>query len=99
MGPPWHRRHQRAPIRHLGPNDGRPIMKTHHAKSSRQRAEQGTPMSPVHRQLTPDSRLLTPAARTGISLMEVLVSIGIVAIGLVSVLSLLPVGGYQAARA
>lgn len=37
--------------------------------------------------------------RRGISLMEVLVSIGIVAIGLISVLSLLPVGGYQAMRA
>jgi type II secretory pathway pseudopilin PulG len=36
---------------------------------------------------------------SGISLMEVLVSIGIVAIGLVSVLSLLPVGGIQAQRA
>ncbi|MCC7087007.1 MAG: hypothetical protein IT427_18565 [Pirellulales bacterium] len=41
---------------------------------------------------------LPPACR-GISLMEVLISIGIVAIGLVSVLSLLPVGSYQAAQA
>jgi Tfp pilus assembly protein PilV len=43
---------------------------------------------------------LPPAAcRSGISLMEVLISIGIVAIGLVSIASLIPVGGLQAQKA
>jgi type II secretory pathway pseudopilin PulG len=40
-----------------------------------------------------------PLPRSGISLMEVLVSIGIVAIGLVSIASLIPVGGLQAQKA
>ncbi len=41
----------------------------------------------------------TDHARTGISLMEVLISIGIMAIGMVSIASLLPVGGLQVERA
>jgi hypothetical protein len=43
--------------------------------------------------------LLPAACRSGISLMEVLVSIGIVALGLVSIASLIPVGGLQAQKA
>jgi hypothetical protein len=81
------------------------MMKAYKAESRRQKAEQSVNDSRLHvftfslvqtRTSPLDPRLL---ARRGISLMEVLVSIGIVAIGLVSVLSLLPVGGYQAARA
>ena len=37
--------------------------------------------------------------RRGISLMEVLISIGIVAVGLVSIAALIPVGGIQAQKA
>ncbi len=37
--------------------------------------------------------------RRGISLLEVLISIGIMAVGLISVMSLLPVGGIQAQKA
>ncbi len=55
--------------------------------------------SPRPSPLAPRPSPLRASAQRGISLMEVLVSIGIVAIGLVSVLSLLPVGGYQAAEA
>jgi type II secretory pathway pseudopilin PulG len=40
-----------------------------------------------------------PTARRGITLMEVLISIGILAIGLTSVVSLVPAGQSQAARA
>ena len=40
-----------------------------------------------------------PTARRGITLMEVLISIGILAIGLTSVVSLVPAGQTQAARA
>ena len=40
-----------------------------------------------------------PAARKGITLMEVLISIGILAVGLTSVVSLVPAGQSQAARA
>ncbi len=39
------------------------------------------------------------SSRRGISLLEVLISIGIVAIGLVSVAALIPVGGIQAMKA
>jgi type II secretory pathway pseudopilin PulG len=48
--------------------------------------------------LTTDHRPPT-TARPGITLMEVLISIGIMAIGLVSVASLLPMGGLQAQKA
>jgi type II secretory pathway pseudopilin PulG len=41
----------------------------------------------------------TMAARKGITLMEVLISIGILAVGLTSVVSLVPAGQSQAARA
>lgn len=63
-------------------------------------SDQGSETNDRHPMLhqTPVTRRQTTLPR-GISLMEVLVSIGIVAIGLVSVLSLLPVAGYQAARA
>lgn len=47
----------------------------------------------------PSAFCLLPLRRAGISLMEVLISIGIMAIGLVSAASLLPMGGLQAEKA
>jgi hypothetical protein len=48
--------------------------------------------------LTTDNRPLT-TVRAGISLLEVLISIFILAVGMLSIASLLPVGGYQAQKA
>ena len=42
---------------------------------------------------------MLPSSRRGITLMEVLISIGILAVGLTSVVSLVPAGQSQAARA
>ena len=49
--------------------------------------------------LLPSAFCLPSVRRRGITLMEVLISIGIMAIGLVSVASLLPVGGLQQQKA
>ncbi len=55
----------------------------------------------VERRVRPHTAYRQPptAARSGISLMEVLISIAIMAIGLLSVAALIPVGGIQAQRA
>ncbi len=50
-----------------------------------------------HSEVTPHSRLRTP--HSAISLLEVLISIFILSIGLLSISSLLPVGSYQAQKA
>jgi type II secretory pathway pseudopilin PulG len=47
----------------------------------------------------PHSPFRTPHSRAGISLLEVLVSMGILTIGLLSIASLLPLGSYQAQKA
>ena len=49
---------------------------------------------------TPHSNgLSAPHSRSGISLLEVLISIFILSVGMLSIASLLPVGGYQAQKA
>jgi hypothetical protein len=54
--------------------------------------------APLHLLLTTDYRPLTTASK-GISLLEVLISMFILAVGLLSIASLLPVGGYQVQKA
>ncbi len=56
-------------------------------------------ISSVDRARVPHSAFAIPHFRTGISLLEVLISMFILAVGLLSIASLLPVGGYQVQKA